>query len=232
MFLTPLGPLNRSWVTLIDQASKAEILEHAEEYFPCWRLGYKEMYGNRALRAILWQVVQWRSPKNESEHRQLEMIDEIVRRIEAGGDVLEADLKDALDELENAIQNDRPANGEGIGYKKRAVAYNPFSGWWMKVPGYFHVVAHEDGTVVQFLSPEVSVVVFAKTAAGPKNPYTKIRWDVDDPFEDEGSFLQSAVASVSDGDTLQRLHITVGADEKERLGFLRPVMDSVGFRKQ
>lgn len=142
-------------------ADDQALIELSRAFFAWWSDGMDAAFFVGMARVVAWVDFPWVSPRDEAEVKLANFVlgcFERARQLEPG---LEPPVEVlALRALLDAGDVQVPAP-DGVGYRRHECAHSLFAPWMLELPGYFAMVAVNDGSSLQFEAGQRAVFVSA-----------------------------------------------------------------------
>ncbi len=138
----PLGPLPDDWGQQVQQADTTTLQTLGAGFFPCWTQPHDPQFWQSLLRAMLWQIAEWRptlTDRDDRIHRQITHALKMAQQTTP----LPPDLQRAIQDYTAARLDDGPPAQDGIGYRKNLLHWALYPSWSLRLPGYVSFADNE-----------------------------------------------------------------------------------------
>ncbi len=149
--LTPSGVRPRDFFMQLARLEGKALAQAASEWFAWWDEGTQAAPQGLA-RAMLFQL-PWRVPESDTEKTEvriaLTLVESVPPNTRFAGDTA-TDCAAELRELLLPGAADRAPRSHGFGYRRGEVAFRPFEGCKIRLPGYWHESREDEGATALY----------------------------------------------------------------------------------
>lgn len=122
--------------------------ENARRIFPWWDKHLDRRFWTDTLRAMLWTDVCWRAPRTPWESFAIDAANSAANRLDL---TQQQDLQVGLCDLNKLAENPDDftlPSAQGIGYRRKKIAYFLTGPWRINLPGSYVEQQEEDGSTI------------------------------------------------------------------------------------
>ena len=194
----PAGLVPHGWTKAMAQATPEEQDRLAAGFYCWWDKGLTASAWDGLLRAMLWQMAQWRPPVDDWERGIATAVVHGHRQLARLGPV-SADLEEAFAEWQALQTNPAIPRPAGIGFRKRPVRQHLYPGWTLRLPGWLR--GDGDGERISFTHDGLTLDVSSLTATAP-DPDAPFNWPetAEGPVMDLPTGVQCRKTAITEGE--------------------------------